>query len=104
MSTQTAARPYGVRNIATWQMNRTELARTVAHHFGYAARSGGWIYRPNGTPVTQGWDSFADMLETRGYIIVGKGINWRPMGQQLRLPNWRPAASRYPRLLQTIIR
>lgn len=61
----------------TWRMNGTDLAKVFAAHFGYAGRTGGWIYDSNGRPVAHGWQAFAAQLTRRGWITVGQGVNWR---------------------------
>ena len=71
---------------STSQMNAIELARVWAEHFGYTARTGGWIYRPDGTPVVQGWDMLAKVLTSRKFVVVGQGINWRASGERPVLP------------------
>ena len=67
----------GVRSsVSTWEMTLVELARVFAHIHGYRGATGGWIYDPEGHPVAHGWQSFADALATRGWIVEGKGIAW----------------------------
>lgn len=67
----------GVRlRAATWEMTPVELARVFAHAHGYRGAAGGWIYDPDGHPVAHGWQSFADALAARGWIVEGKGVAW----------------------------
>lgn len=78
----------GVRSrVPTWEMRPVELARVFADHYGYRTSSGGWIYDPEGHPVAHGWQSFADTLAARGWIVEGKGIAWtRATWAGARLP------------------
>lgn len=70
-------RIYGVRaRAATWEMTLVELARVFAHAHGYRTAPGGWVYDPEGHPVAHGWQSFADALAARGWIVEGKGVAW----------------------------
>jgi hypothetical protein len=62
--------------VPTWEATRVDLARRFATVHGYTARSGGWIYRPDGVPVAHGWAAFADRLVARGWIREGVGIDW----------------------------
>ena len=77
---------------STWEMSRVELARVFAEHYGYATTvaDGGWIRRPDGTAVAQGWKSFADRIAARGWIREGVGVDWARAGQT-------PTLSRYTR-------
>jgi hypothetical protein len=89
---------YGVRNRPTWQMNRVELARVFADHFGYTtSHRSNCIYDPAGKAVAQGWHSFASKLVNLGLIAEGTGINWRRAGHRPRI-TWQhsdhPGASR----------
>lgn len=68
-----------VRRVGTWQMTRLELARVVAEHLGWRGAAGGWIYDQGGRPVAHGWAGLAALLERRGWIVVGSGVNWRRM-------------------------
>lgn len=77
----------------TSQMTAIELAKVFAAHHGYFGDHGGWIYReqhtlgrPTGRPVTQGWAAFARLLEARGFIRVGAGIDWIIAHRGVRLP------------------
>lgn len=65
----------------TSQMTLVELARVYASMKGYRGSHGGWISGPDGNALCQGWDKFAKLLETRGVIKVGAGIDWT-------LDNW----------------
>ena len=69
----------------TWEMKPRALARVFGEHFGFAGRTGGWIYSPEGRPVAHGWDQFAQQLQRRGWIRVGSGVNWRAAGERPRL-------------------
>lgn len=75
MSVTTAPR---VRStVSTSQMTRVELARVVADHLGWTAAEGGWIYeaQPSGA-IVQGWETLAELLGWRGWIVQGKGVAW----------------------------
>lgn len=61
---------------ATWAMSTTELAKVVARHYGYRGGHGGWIYTPTNKPVCQGWQNFGTLLESKGFISKGRGVNW----------------------------
>lgn len=84
-------RPYGVPAVHTNRMTLVQLARVWADHFGYEARSGGWVYDETGHPVAHGWESFAGRLAARAYIEVGVGVHWRrvDIAKEARR-NWRP--------------
>lgn len=66
-----------VRRVGTWQMSAVELARVVAAHYGWRGGAGGWIYDDRGAPIVQGWQGLAALLERRGVLRVGVGVNWR---------------------------
>lgn len=70
----------------TWEMTAEELAKVWAEHFGYTGHAGGWIHRPDGTPVCQGWTALAEILTRRGWIRVTYGIDWRASGEAPKLP------------------
>lgn len=74
----------------TWEMSRIDLARTFAAVHGYTTTvaDGGWIRRPDGTAVAQGWAAFADRLAARGWIREGIGIDWARAGQTPTLPRY----------------
>src|SRR5262245_51897276 len=38
--------------------HRIKAARQYAQRYGISGRRGGWIYSPDGRPLTQGWDNF----------------------------------------------
>jgi hypothetical protein len=79
---------------ATWTMTAVELARVFADHFGYTTSPrSNWVYDPAGRPVACGWHEFAARLQTRGWIRVGVGVNWRRAGESPRLGR-RASASR----------
>lgn len=71
-----------VRNVPTWRMTTTELARVWAAQHGVVARVGGWLYDGAGRPVCQGWDSLAGYLARRGVLVAGQGVNWRESDRQ----------------------
>lgn len=73
------------KSVPTWRMAPVELARVFADHFGWAGRSGGWIYDQNGRPVAHGWASLASRLAALGWIQRGVGVNWRLAGETPRL-------------------
>lgn len=70
---------------ASWDMNKVELAKIFAEHFGFTGKLGGWIYSPAGQPVAHGWDQFASRIARRGWIKTGSGINWRGAGETPKL-------------------
>lgn len=78
----------GVRStVTTAHMTKVELARVWADHYGYTTtvRDAGWIRDPQGRAIVQGWAAFADKLASRGFIRVGKGIDWRRTGETPRI-------------------
>lgn len=74
----------------TWEMTRIDLARTFAAVHGYTTTvaDGGWIRRPDGTAVAQGWAAFADRLAARGWIREGVGVDWARAGRTPTLPRY----------------
>lgn len=77
------------RRKLTSQMTAIELAKVFAEHHGYFGAQGGWIYRAQhlgGRPVCQGWELFAKMLQRRGFIRPGRGIDWILVHRGVRLP------------------
>lgn len=66
-----------VRNVPTWTMTTTELARVWAAQHGMTARTGGWLYDPAGRPVCQGWSALTAYLVRRGVVAAGRGVDWR---------------------------
>lgn len=66
---------------ATWQMTAVELAWTVARHFGWQLDADGRV-TVDGTPVCATWEALADLLTRRGWITVGRGIDWRAIGER----------------------
>jgi hypothetical protein len=61
-----------------------KAARAWAKLHGYEGRSGGWIYRPDGKIVTQGWHSFALYLRRNNRIAQSteNGL-WYVLDQEL---------------------
>lgn len=83
-----AARDVAARadlRLPTWRMDRTQLARVAAEHFGWTVRTN-WILDDQGVAVGCGWEHVAARLERRGLVRVGSGVNWRQIGATLRLP------------------
>lgn len=60
----------------TSQQDKIALAKQFARERGYEGRTGGWVYNAAGAPVAQGWAAFADRLVAKGWIVLGKGIDW----------------------------
>lgn len=69
----------GVRStVPTWEMTNVELARVWADHYGYGVRPrSNWIYGPTGRPVRAGWEAFAALLVSIGYVVPERGIDWQ---------------------------
>lgn len=55
---------------------QTEAAKAWAAEHGYEGRKGGWIYRPNGMPQCQGWQSLGVLCARVGRIRQGADGAW----------------------------
>jgi hypothetical protein len=52
----------------TTHRNGIAAAKAHAKRIGVYGKAGGWLYRPSGRPICQGWASYTGML-ARGGII-----------------------------------
>jgi hypothetical protein len=65
----------------------SKLAATKAWAamYGYLGKTGGWIYRPNGDAVCQGWASLADTLTRPVAPKIAQGADgqWYVLDREL---------------------
>ena len=61
-----------------------KAAKAWAKDFGYTGKAGGWIYRPNGETVTQGWFNFAQICKRAGRIAQGSDGLWYVLDREVQ--------------------
>jgi hypothetical protein len=63
--------------------NKRNATKAWAKEHGYVGKPGGWIYRPNGESVCQGWDSLADTLVRQLKLAKGSDERWYVLDREL---------------------
>ncbi len=79
--------PPAVCDKTTWNMTALELAWTVAAHYRWQLDKAGQVVTAEGQTICPSWDHLAGLLIRRGWVVVGRGIDWRAIGER---PDVRP--------------
>lgn len=78
----------------------TAALRRYAESRGHYSRPGGWLYRADGTPITQGWFSYAALMIRNGKMRESMEV--REVAKAARVRRFRTAAARRRKLAMDV--
>lgn len=90
------------RDLITDSYRPCAALRRYAAERGHYSREGGWLYRKDGEPITQGWFNYASMMIRGGKMR--ESVEIREVARATRVRRFRAAAERRRKLSADVAR